>query len=71
MKKRFKVFGQRFCTYCGKDEMYYIDYNGRPLGLCDCGNVDYCDHDKTEADVKKRYGTRLKPADIDVLILED
>ena len=70
MKKRYKVFGQRFCTYCGKDEMYYIDYNGKPLGLCDCGNTDWCSGE-TEADVKKRYGTRLKPADIDILILEE
>ena len=68
--KRFKTFGQRFCTYCGTTHMYYINLNGRPLGLCDCGNVDWCDGE-TEADVKKRYSTHLKPADVNFLEMDD
>jgi hypothetical protein len=50
--------------------MYYIDFNGRPLGLCDCDNIDWCDGE-TEADVKKRYGKRLQPADIKFLEMDD
>lgn len=68
--KKFRVFGQRLCTHCGTTRMYYIDFNGRPLGLCDCDNIDWCDGE-TEADVKKRYGTRLKPADISFLEMDD
>lgn len=68
--QRFKTFGQRFCTYCGTTRMYYINFNGNPLGLCDCGNVDWCDGE-TEAEVKKRYGKRLQPADIEFLEMDD
>ena len=68
--QKFRVFGQRFCTYCGTNKMYYIHFNGSPLGLCDCGNVDWCDGE-TEADVKKRYGARLQSADISFLEMDD
>lgn len=68
--KKFRTFGQRFCTYCGTTRMYYIDFNGRPLGLCDCGNVDWCDGE-TEEEVKQHYGQRLKPADIEFLEMDD
>lgn len=69
MKVDCKVFGKRFCTYCGKEEMYYItDDGGRPYGVCSCGNEDYCDGETVEQ-VKKRFGAKLKPADIDTLTL--
>lgn len=68
--KKFKTFGQRFCSYCGTNKMYYINFNGAPLGLRDCGNVDWCDG-KTEAEVKQQYGQHLKPADIDFLEMDD
>lgn len=64
-----KVFGQRFCTYCGRNKMYYfIDGDGHPFGSCSCGNEDYCDHETVEQ-VKQRFGAKLKPADIDTLEL--
>lgn len=68
--RKFRVFGQRFCTYCGTNQMYYINFNGSPLGLCNCGNIDWCDN-KTETEVKKQYGARLKPADISFLVMDD
>lgn len=68
--QKFRVFGQRFCTYCGTNQMYYIDFNGIPLGICNCGNTDWCDG-KTETEVKKQYGARLKPADIPFLEMDD
>ena len=68
--KQFRVFGQRNCTYCGSAEMYYIDFFGNPLGVCDCGNTDYCDHE-TETDVKKRFGDRMKAPNISTLEMLD
>jgi hypothetical protein len=57
--KKFRVFGERSCTYCGHT-MLFIDYNSQPMGLClRCDNTDYCDNE-TEEDVKKRYGERLR-----------
>jgi hypothetical protein len=51
--------------------MYYIHFErNRPLGLCDCGNVDWCDGETAE-DVKKRYGVHLHPADIIALEMDD
>lgn len=68
--QRFKTFGQRFCTYCGTNQMYYIHFKGRPLGTCECGNMDWCEGE-TEAEVKKRYGKRLFPANIEFLEVND
>ena len=56
----YPVFGERFCTYCGRNMLYIIDH-GRPVGVCDCGNVDYCDNETVE-DVKKRFGDVMKPS---------
>jgi hypothetical protein len=71
MKNKFKVFGQRFCTYCGSDAMYYIEDGEQPRGFCcECDNVDWCDNETVE-DVKKRYGDRLHEADIDFLTIMD
>lgn len=71
MRMRVKVFGQRFCTFCGTNEMYYFHMNGKPIGAClRCDNTDWCDNE-TEADVKKRYGADLKPADIEYIDLVD
>lgn len=71
MAKRYPVFGRRFCTYCGRTKMYYIRFeDNKPLGLCDCGNIDWCDNE-TEADVRKRYGADLKLPDIASLLLDD
>lgn len=56
----YPVFGERFCTYCGRNMLYIID-NGQPVGVCDCGNVDYCDNETVE-DVKKRFGDAMKPS---------
>ena len=63
------VFGQRFCTRCGQDKMYYyMDGDGYPYGSCSCGNIDYCNGETVER-VKKRLGEELKPVDIDALKL--
>lgn len=68
--KQFKVFGERICTYCG-GKMLYINFtNNQPLGLCDCGNTDWCDN-KTEDDVKKQYGSHLRPSRIKILEMDD
>lgn len=60
-----RVFGQRFCTFCGKNTMLYYtweeDGKTRVIGDCECGNIDYCDGE-TEADVKRRFGAHLKPS---------
>lgn len=62
MNGGYEVFGKRFCTYCGGNNMYYfIDEDKKPIGICiKCDNVDYCDGETVE-DVKKRYGARLLP----------
>ena len=70
MAKKYKTFGKRFCTYCGKEEMYYIDLNGTPVGICKCGNTDWWSSRKTPEDVKARYKDRLKPADVPYLFLD-
>lgn len=65
-----KVFGQRFCTYCGTYEMYYFEQDNHPYGIClRCGNTDYCGNE-TKADVLKRFGNHMKKPDIDELVLE-
>ena len=58
---KYPVFGERFCTYCGGTMYYITDTHNNPIGLCSCGNTDYCDN-KTVADVKKQYGDRMKPS---------
>ena len=66
-----KVFGMRFCTYCGKTEVYYCEFkDGTVMGVCDCGNTDYCTRE-TKDDVIKRFGDRMKTPDIDVMCFED
>lgn len=57
--RKFRTFGQRFCTYCGTNQMYYIDFDGSPLGVCNCGNVDWCDNE-TETEVKKTIWRQTK-----------
>lgn len=57
----YPVFGERFCTYCGGKMFYFTDENNCPVGVCDCGNTDYCDNETVE-DVKKRFGDCLKPS---------
>ena len=55
MKKCNYPFGFRPCTYCGEFVFYWNDH-GTLYGRCPtCGNTDYCDHEKTEEDVAKRY----------------
>lgn len=56
-----KIFGTRFCTYCGGEVKYFL-YEGKPIGTCSCGNTDYCDNE-TKEDVIKRFGSRFKPCD--------
>lgn len=69
--KKTKVFGMRFCTYCGKTQMYYCEFeNGTVTGVCDCGNIDYCTGE-TKEDVIKRFGTRLTTPDIDTMYFEN
>lgn len=58
---KYPVFGERFCTYCGGTMYYFTDEDNNPGGICDCGNVDYCDN-KTVEKVKKQYGSRLQPS---------
>jgi hypothetical protein len=58
---RYPVFGERFCTYCAGTVIYFTMENNEPMGVCSCGNTDYCDNE-TVADVKKRYGDRMKPS---------
>ena len=66
-----KVFGMRFCTFCGKTKMYYCEFkDGTTLGVCDCGNIDYCTR-YTKEDVIKHFGERLKAPDIDVMCFDD
>lgn len=65
-----RVFGKRFCTYCGQTNMQYYSFieNGEThvMGECftkGCNNVDWCDG-KTEEDVKRQYGKHLVPSEI-------
>ena len=58
-----RVFGVRFCTYCGKKDMFYYMDGDQPIGACSCGNTDWCDNE-TEADVKKRFGPYLEKTPI-------
>jgi hypothetical protein len=58
---RYPVFGERFCTYCAGTMLYFTNENNEPMGICSCGNTDYCDG-KTVADVKKQYGDHMKPS---------
>lgn len=65
-----RVFGKRFCTYCGKTNMYYYTWEEegktRVFGECftrGCENVDYCDN-QTEEDIKKWFGDKLKPSSV-------
>ena len=69
--EKAKVFGMRFCTFCGKTNMYYCEFkDGTILGVCDCGNVDYCTR-YTKEDVIKHFGNEMKTPDIDVMCFED
>lgn len=65
---RYKVFGERFCTYCGGSVVYFIDEDGQPAGVCKCGNVDYCDNETVE-DVKKRFGSSMHPPKCDTIVM--
>ena len=66
-----KVFGMRFCTYCGKTKMYYCEFkDGTVLGTCECGNTDYCTRE-TKEDIIKRFGDNMKTPDIDIMCFED
>lgn len=70
-KVKTKVFGQRFCTYCGRNAMYYCESEDNSvMGVCDCGNIDYCDRE-TKEDVLKRFGDDMKEPDIDVMYFDD
>lgn len=69
MARKCKVFGQRFCTYCGNNKMYYFEREeGKPIGMCmTCDNDDYCDRETVEQ-VKARFGSGLKTPDIDYVV---
>jgi hypothetical protein len=62
---KYPVFGERFCTFCGGSVIYVVD-NGQPIGVCDCGRIDYCDNETVE-DVKKRFGDKMKPSKYDYI----
>lgn len=66
-----KVFGQRFCTYCGKTSMYYCEFEDKTLiGVCDCGNTDYCTRE-TKEKILERFGSRMKTPDIDTMYFDN
>lgn len=62
-----KAYARRFCTQCGTYNMLYATVDGRPIGMCDCGNTDWCDN-KTEADVKAQIGKDkfMRPCDLEI-----
>lgn len=61
-----RAYARRFCTYCGTHNLLYATVDGHPLGMCDCGNTDWCDN-MTEADVKRLVAEgKLSPCDIDI-----
>lgn len=64
--RKYPIFGERVCTYCGNTMFYITEDDGSPIGVCDCGNIDYCDNETME-DVQKRFGTRLTPSKLDFL----
>lgn len=65
---KIKAWGKRFCTYCGGTKMYYMTLpTGKNIGVCDCGNVDYCDR-QTKEQIQARFGERLKPCDTMITI---
>ena len=69
-KKKYVAYAKRFCTYCGKTEMYYCTTEDGPIGVCSCGNTDWCDN-MTEDDIKAQIGKgRLIACDVDI-IFED
>ena len=57
-----RCFGKRFCTYCGKNTMYYYSWKTNNklhlIGECSCGNIDYCDGETTEEEVAQRLKKR-------------
>jgi hypothetical protein len=64
---KVKPFGQRFCTYCGTNEMYYFIDEEEPIGVClKCNNIDYCDNETVEQ-VKERFGEHMKTPDLDTI----
>jgi hypothetical protein len=51
--------------------MYYCEAeDGDLIGVCDCGNVDYC-MGETKESILKRFGDTMKKPDIDVMCFED
>lgn len=53
-----EVFFERFCTYCGGTVRYFITEEGFPLGVCKCGNIDWCDNWDTVEKVINHYGKK-------------